>query len=103
MLGLAFLRVYDYAEERGMEYRWQFNKPTQLTRIDETGKVVCDYEAEQGQPYRVIAHSISHVSMPGIELALVALPGPGESLVTEQMFIVPSAALKSSQSLKARA
>jgi hypothetical protein len=84
-----------------MEYRWQFNKPTLLTRIDEKGKVVGDYEAEQGQRYRVIAHSISHVSVPGVELALVALPEEG--FVTEQMFIVPAAALKSSQSLKARA
>ena len=80
-----------------MEYRWQFNKSTRLTRIDETGKVVGDYEAAQGQLYRVIAHSISHVSMPGVELALVALPVLGESSLTEQMFIVPSVALELNQ------
>lgn len=82
-----------------MEYPMKFSRATWVTRV-EGNKVIGDYEAKVDQPYRVIKESTAHESSPGVEFALIALPGNG--LPNEWLCIVPQAALGERQGAETR-
>jgi hypothetical protein len=76
-----------------MEYPSHFRSQTWLTDVN-SEKRITDYLAQPGQRYRVIEEGTAHPSGPGLRFTRIALPTQGNSMVTERVFIVPSAALK---------
>lgn len=75
-----------------MDYPLTFSNATWITRIDANNEVTGDYEAKEGQHYRVVSDNEKHKSGPGVTFTKIALPSDGP--ITEQIFIVPTTALR---------
>jgi hypothetical protein len=72
------------------QYNLNFSSATTLTEIDATGHVVHDWPIQEGQPYRIVKTNHRWAESPGVTFMVIALPGPGNSIATERLFLLPT-------------
>jgi len=77
------------------QYTIKFSRAIWLTPIDDAGKPTGDYEAKEGEAFRVIKEEHSDASSPGVTFTMIAMAGGG-SIWAERRFIAPTTALRSS-------